>query len=295
MAAIRAFDVLLLILSLCALRSLLARHFGKIAGLWGMVFWGFWYQASGFIGTAQADGWAGMLTVLSGFLIATTHRRRLHYPLLAGLLMGWVILYKPVFIVLSPVAFLFILISNRSTDALDLLWTGLIYLAGMATAVGSVMAWLWWKGSLYEMIEIQMDLIPSVYARAASDTFWERIKFRVFPKMSEWAPLILLSFLSLVWLSESKKRMPALLGAWLLAGIACVAAQNKYFGYHFHPLVAPLAAGAAIMIGGFRKMYSEGGRRRAMLMHILIGRLSVPGLTRHVTRYGKETRAVFRL
>lgn len=246
MWGIRLIDGLILAGALAAAAGFAGRLGGRMAGWWAPVFLGFWYAREGYWCVNQPDGWAAMLTMAAAALLIPARRYGWFRAILAGLLMGWVTLYKPPFGLLVPLV-------------LGWLWWGpgpreprrtrllksLAYLVSTGVPVIAVGVWMARAGGLESMVATVLEFNCSIYWSFGRLSL-AQIAVRTGEGLWCRAPLLLAAGLGILYLLLTNRRRALLLGLWCLAAVALVCIQAKFLDYHWLILLAPFSVAAAL-------------------------------------------------
>lgn len=226
------------------------------AGLWGIAFLVGPYFALGWWHTAQPDGWAAMLG-----LVAVALAWQVRWPawvrgLIAGVLLGWIALYKPPLYAVFPLLLLAALALDRGSalPSQDRSSVALSMLAGVVLSVGVVVAWLGWRGGLDDAWSVLVVFNSKVYMQ---DTQFSARWLQRF-LLSIARPEYVLAAVGFAWLAGRDAALSRLLTAWFSVGVLLVFLQMKGFGYHWTILSGVVAVGA--------------GAATVYALHLLTGR-----------------------
>jgi hypothetical protein len=238
------------------------------------------HYSTDFYNTAQPDAWiAAMSAIAMAALLRPDQDRRLGLTVLAALLVGTGLLQKPTFAIWLPLPALAIMLSTR-----PLAWRlPVAALLSVVTLVPAaiVAAWFQSRGALPQLIEgylslnleLSRNLTGSVWRAAA----WSLVRVQVTP-LGLALPAALLG---ITWLWKSDRRASLLLLAWAAGAWVSVAAQRRFFPYHWQPVfwsVAPLA-GIGFSMALRRPEGSSFAPARALaggLLALLVALLVIP-------------------
>lgn len=268
-AAVRAVDLLFLAGATFACQRI-ARHWMPPAwARWAGVVLVLWYLSGSFWHTAQPDGWVafGMLGAVAA-VVAAPQERRWHWGCV-GVFGGLAVLVKPLYGVFLAV---FVLEGWRGRLAGDrrglvvaLLWLG----AGFGAVLGAAFAWFASREALDAALEAAFVYPSRVYAGSLGLDPLGRAKgvAEFLRNGTVAAPLAASALVGGLWLWRSRRGEALRVGAWLLLAFAIVAAQNRFFTYHWLAVQAPL-----VLLGfaGLHALYAGGsgghgiGRRFAV-------------------------------
>jgi 4-amino-4-deoxy-L-arabinose transferase-like glycosyltransferase len=253
MWSVRILDLPILIAGMSALGFITARVTSRMVGYWAalsyLVFLGYltWFH------TAEPDAWAGSFIILG---VASLFGRRVSSAqlLISGVMIGCAGLVKPSFLAFGAVLVTYI-ICERPFGREWLLATASV--AGAALLpLAIAAAWFAWRGALGDLIDVHLLYPAKVYAGLASVHAGTLARgfFRYFfaGPILFGIPVIGIGAYSLWRNSRSTAWMVFI---WFAMSILCVAAQAKFFKYHWIPLFAPLiilaAVGCDSLLAGF--------------------------------------------
>lgn len=252
---IRAFDLLVL----AAGARATARLGGRAAA--GLLV--LWYASGTFWDTCQADGWIGLLLAAWVAWLDTAPDRPAYHEVAATALVGAVVFgLKPPLVVLGALYPAY-LVQVRSVSWGAALTRALPAALGAAALGAGGAAALHLAGGLGPMVEIYRGFLLGDYAEVyPGGPAVHLARLARFFLATPQFPLVLLPLGVALTRGEGRARF---LGTWILAGTACVAAQGRYFSYHWRVLFPALAALAA---PGYAAL-AEGEGARARLGRLL--------------------------
>lgn len=242
LAAIRAVDLLFQAAAAALLYRLGSALVGRRAALLGALWYAGLYLHRGFWSTAQAESFAALPTLLCFALCRRARGRCAPSRLfLSGMLVGGVALLKYP-LALPCLAALLLHPSRRGSRGSWLIPRGSWLLAGGAFVLASAWAWLVGGGAWEAYLEIQREFVAP-YARIVHGeaSWWGRAGSGAGRFAAANALPCLLAVAGILCLRHLGRRAAAFLLLWLALAAVAVAAQGKYFGYHWIPVLPPLA------------------------------------------------------
>jgi hypothetical protein len=229
---IRAFDLVLLALGYRATRQVGGPGAARLLVLW--------YASGTYWDTCQADGWIGLLLVGWVAWLDQDPWRSASREMAGTALVGAIVLgLKPPLVVLGALYPIY-LVCSRGERGIWALGRGLGAAAGAGILGAIGAAALDAAGGLEPMMEIYRGFLMGDYAEvypAGMAVFFARAGrfFMLTPQF----PLALLVIAAAAWYRPSHRTLFWV--AWVALGTACVAAQGRYFSYHWRVLFPPLA------------------------------------------------------
>lgn len=239
------------------------------------------YASLGYHETAQPDCWANAILVI-GLVPAlrsadgTFDRYSPWRVARACLAVGAVVLFKPTYGALAavPVAIvLWHLLRDRREGVVKPSLSAVValpMLAGLAP-LALCLLWLWATGALSTMWDVVIVWNSSVYASSqmVDPRLLAYSTVRGFLSNVQWWPLAIFATVGL--LSEFRTRRAVLVMIWAAAATLEIAAQRKFWGYHWTPLLGPIAVGISFLVApldavtGWRVWRSRIGRTVALV------------------------------
>jgi hypothetical protein len=201
------------------------------------------HYSTDFFNTAQPDAWiAAVSAIAMALLLRPDLDRRLGFATLAALLLGLGLLQKPTFAIWLPLPALAVLLVAR-----PLAWR-LAVAAGLSlvTLVPAAAAAAWFnsQGALPQLLEgyltLNLELTRNLTGGVGRALAWSVVRAQVTP-LGLALPA---AALGAAWLWKADRRASLLLVAWAAGAWVAVAAQRRFFAYHWQPVfwsVAPLA------------------------------------------------------
>jgi hypothetical protein len=247
MWGVRLFDVIVAaIASFVFYNGLRSLTTWRIAACAGFALY-YWTAAAGWFYTATPEPWTGFLCVIAIMPCLTSSEAMRNRDLaLSGFLVGCVGLSKPIYLIVGLTPLLSIMFLQDLTLR-QRAGLALALAVGAAAPIILVYGYFAWRGGLSQAIEVQILYPLSTYAyldnmprgKIAVDGFAE---FFARPTVALLVPFVALG----VWASRKQPQIlwPTL--GWLAATVFAVAAQGKYYFYHWFPVYAPLLLFAAL-------------------------------------------------
>lgn len=307
MLGVRALDLAAAVTTACVLAAALSRFLGPVPAWLGGLTYAALYLRLGFWGMAQAESFANLWTAIAlilwlraGEVISPlrssgrvpagpgTHGVggsviRSSFP--AGAAAALALLLKvtvllPLAGALGAVSFLR---TRRAAVRVEGV-SGLALLSGLAAVLGIVLLAMVLSGAGAAYLEIQHGFVAGYVAMARDDlaaTGWQYL----------WRLYALPLALAIVGLWSVSGRGRLLLGTWLIAAALSVWVQRKYFGYHWTPVLLPLAglagAGLAALLSPLQRLTARRAWAGAATGALLIALWSVE---REASGYGAALR-----
>ena len=246
----RLFDIVLQLAAACVLWRFPVCAPAPLTGLLAASMYMAAYTTLGFHETAQPDSWAnailvmGLVPLLSAEipLDSSLMRRRLFWACAS---VSVAVLFKPTYGALGAVP-LAVLIAETRRNA-DGLREGALPRALVAAAMGFLAplllcaGWLASKGALGAMWDVVIRWNSAVYAREGASDLRHMAYSAVHAYFENlrWWPLALVSGVALV--GSLRARRAPVMALWTAMVVVEIAAQRKFWGYHWTPLIGPLA------------------------------------------------------
>ena len=240
---VRLLDLAFVTAGAVAVAAIVRRFVPGYAGLVTALFLVLTHYSTDFYNTAQPDAWIAAISAIAmAALLAPNLDRRLGLAVLAALLLGLGLLQKPTFAIWLPLPALAIMLSER-----PLAWrvpvAALLSIVTLVPAAGAA-AWFQSRGALPQLIEgylsLNLELSRNLTGSVWRAAVWSVVRAQVTP-LGLTLPA---AALGIAWLWKSDRRASLLLIAWAAGAWVAVAAQRRFFIYHWQPVfwsVAPLA------------------------------------------------------
>jgi len=262
MWGIRAFDIAISAIGAYAFFKGVAALTDRRIGAWAAFALYFWIASEGWFFTATPEPWTGWLCVLAiAPLLARTAAPGHSRMAMAGFLIGCAGLIKPLYLAVGIAPLLAIVLapgltrSRRAALALSLA-------AAAAAPIVLACAYYAWRGSLAEAIDVHLRYAASSYAaiNTGDSAIQGFAEFFARPAVALAAPFVALG----AWELRDRPHVlwPCL--GWLAALMFAVAAQRKYYVYHWMPAYAPLILLAAVGVHGLVR--DRGSGRPVMIL-----------------------------
>ncbi len=248
MWTVRLVDILLLFVGLWGVGALAARLAGREARLWAMALAGLWYAGSNYGDVSQPDGWAAMLTALALGLAVSPRPAAWLRAVLAGLLMSWVALYKPILLVLAPLPLLALDLGAAQRSTRSWLTVTGAYCAAYGALVALVVLWVALRGAMPQMLETLLFFNKAVYWTSRPVGLAQMLALTG-AYLLPLSPFVLLGIYGLTRTSPACRRVRAALILWALLGLALVLLQGRFYPYHWHLLYFAVATAAGVGVG----------------------------------------------
>jgi hypothetical protein len=283
MLGVRAFDLAAAVATACLLSASLRQLLGPAPAWMGGLTYAALYLRLGYWGMAQAESFANLWTAVALVLwlrvglghqgIRSSGRVPAKWlsvitPFAAGAAVAAALLLK--ITVLLPLMGALGTVSLRR--GLRAGWcaemvSAAALLGGLAAITGAVFVGMALSGAGAAYLEIQRGFVsgyvaiaPDGLARAGWHYLWRL-----------YAVPLLLAALGM-WAARQPARL--LLGTWLIAAALSVGVQRKYFGYHWTPVLLPLAglagAGLAALLSPARRLTGRHGPTAVIAGALLI-------------------------
>jgi len=294
MWGIRVFDLLVLAAAGMSVARIAEELGGRGVGALTALAFSLQYLGTGYFETAQPDGWAGALLVMS-FVPLTRDERGTSASdvILSSLLTGSCVLVKPTYATFLGVPLVYVLLSRCSGFPQKLRLAGLAALAFVVPSLVAV-GWFAWRGALNELTDTFIGFamaqalipVPGVDSSFRGTLF--RFAHRIYANPATVCGLIG-AFVALFSLWRTRPRSAAVLVAGLGFSFFSVYVQQRYWNrYQWHPAYMTLTLLAGIGVG---RLWHDGPRRGARVVAVGLGIALLITLThepaRQVYRWGQ--------
>ena len=241
---IRAFDLLLVLPCAVLIGRTAARFAGRATGIGAALLWVLAYANTGFMNTAQPDGWVawGLLFALAPLLLRPGPAS---VPLLAvaGGAAALAALLKPHYAAFLALPLLLAALDARAAERPRLA------LAALGGFLAPVIAWLAIAGATGTLAPFHEAVIRFNAEKNTAGLLAALSESLSYGFLED--PVILLGLplaaAGIAPLARSDRRAALLLGAWLVLALPLILLQRPYYPYRLHivsPVIAMLAAAA---------------------------------------------------
>jgi hypothetical protein len=256
---VRVFDLALMASSAFAVAVAVRRYAPGTTAAWIALLLLLTYYASDFANTAQPDAWIGALAAIAmAVLLRPDLDERLGLASLAAVVMGLGLVQKPTFLALLPLPALAVLLLPGRTLARRAVVATLLTLAALLPAVLTV-AWFAAEGELARLVEgyvtLNVEMSRQVVGGVGRGLFYT-LDFAL--RMPAAALLLPAAAVGAVHLWPRDRRACLLLLAWGAGMALGIAAQRRYWPYHWHPFAWSLGPLAGI---GLAAVFADGDAR----------------------------------
>ena len=245
MWSIRVLDLPLILTGMVAVGTMTARITSPRRGWWAAVALMLWIASLTPFQTVQPDTWAAVLITLAIWPLVE-RRATLAELMFAGTMIGCAVLVKPLylgFLVLPMVHIFQEEYSKSGKIGLDAQSrTRLAATAGMALVPPLVaVAWFAHNGALRALIEVHLLYNLQVYSRTGLPRRWNVIRGVaefVFSTVVVFVLPVIATGAYFLW--RKYRATAGLILTWLVVACACVAAQGKFYKYHWVLIFPPV-------------------------------------------------------
>ncbi len=237
------------------------------------------HYATDFNNTAQPDAWIAAVSAIAvALLLRPDLDRKLGLATLAALLLGVGLLQKPTFASWLPLPALAILLSARPLAWRLTVAAGLSLIALLPAAAAA--AWFQSQGALPQLIEgyltLNLELSRNLTGSVWRAMVWSVVRAQVTP-LGLTLPA---AALGIAWLWKADRRASLLLVAWAAGAWVALAAQRRFFPYHWQPVfwsVAPLAGiGFSVALRRSEEAIAPARLLAGGLLGLLVALLVIP-------------------
>lgn len=265
MLAIRLLDLIWQCATVLLVSLLVERLFSnRLASVTAGLLYALSYYSFDFWNTAQTDGFL-TLPVVAGVLLYTHYRQtgRTWLLLTSGASIGTAVLFKYPIGILFMLLLLKVVASEKSSRAR----AAVAITLGFALPIGAFLAVSVGRGAWHDFLLIQTTYLPGYSSGALRDA---PVASRLAGLLAYLVanPLMLLPLVSVLvfWLLRRRAGWEAsdVISLWWLGALLHLVAQNKFYGYHGLPLLAPGAILLACFVAAtYERVHNK---RRANLV-----------------------------
>jgi hypothetical protein len=238
--SIRVVDAAILLTSTVVVGRTAAALTSRLIGRWAALVYFLWYASHSYWHTAQPDGWTGMVLVIAlGPVLAHANRASPGRLSAAGLAIGAVTLFKPIYaaFLLLPLVHVAGTPSLRRVSAMTSVAAG--WLLPVALAVG----WFHVRGALDDLMEVHIRSAAAYAVLSPGNRLRGLVEYFLSSRVVAVALPLCLYGGVVLW-RGGRREVAAVLGGWALIVTAAVVLQNRFFAYHWLPLLP-----AAVLLG----------------------------------------------
>jgi hypothetical protein len=266
--AIRVLDLLFVAAAAVAVARVTSRFADRSTARWAALFFVLWYASHSFWHTAQPDGWAGMLLIVaSAPLVAGRPPRPAHFVIL-GMAVGLATLTKPLHAALlaPPLAVVVVttLAGRRATATLALL-------GGWLLPIATAALWFWSQGALADLVNVHLRYS----AHYAATTSGGRLQGLVNDLLTRRVLAVGLPLgLYGAWvLWQTNRAATILFAGFVVVTTGIVVAQNRFFAYHWLPMLP-----SAVVLGavGARQLRTQAPVLAVLFVGVLLVHVLAP-------------------
>ena len=286
--AIRLLDLILFIATSSALGAVVGRRLGWQPAVGAAVLLVLWYFSGTYWHTAEPDGWVAMIMTLgmTPLLLAGRPVSRWRY-IVAGGLIGLVVLYKQLYAVFLLVPVLALLLDYRATAKREQTTpankTGLMsnYLVAgtflILAFVLPVILTVWWfvsqltlKGFMDAVVNYPAEIYVGLGVGGVGARMQGLLDYLLaIPLLLVLSPAIVFGAIE-TWRED--RVFSGVVLCWLGLALAAIVIQGRYFNYHWIPAIPPMVILAAY---GFTRALDSG---RRLVARGALGLLVISGL-----------------
>jgi hypothetical protein len=296
MTTIRFLDLLWSLATAFTIFALVARTLRRpwTAALAGVLY-PFHYYVLGYWHTAQTDGWlnlplaaASLFTVLALDSESSPGRFRWRW-LAVGAFVGLAFLFKYTAGIILPALIVLAAVRYRRRPKLARPAV-VLQVAGFVLPLVFMLCYLLVSGALPAFLESQLRLVPA-YARVGIEAgFFHRLvlmvaNFAANPNFWVGGVLglagLVVSVITLARGRPEDRILPLLAIIWLGAALVSLLVQGRFFGYHYLPVLAPLAVLCGIALDPVIRRVRRAWQTAAVFCAVLFGLVVVSDYPRY--------------
>lgn len=230
--SIRIIDAVLLIFAAMAVLRAAAALTDAVTARWAALIFFLWYASQSYWHTAQPDGWTGMLLIIAlAPLLSRTAPMSVSRALGIGFCVGLATLFKPLWATFLLLPLIHVVTTQPPRRAVPALGVVVGWLLPLALTVG----WFSLRGALDDLIAVHLEY-SAFYAGLSPGNRMRGLADYVLTSRVISVALPIVAYGSvMLW----RRRRPAaiMLGAWMALVVGGVVLQNRFFAYHWLPLL----------------------------------------------------------
>ncbi len=245
---IRIFDLIFLVCSSYVLVRFVRELTNKTIAKWAGLLVILWYASGSYWHSAQPDGWAAMLMILTMVSLTINQETIPKTNLfLAGVFFGCTLLLKSIYF-LFWIPIMVTLFFSSSKNIRGTITKSLLVLAGFLIPLGFCTLWFTMNGALNDFLDVYLVYPIAVYSlgNSTSFEFLSKGMIEYFLGSPVIAVVFPVSILGLFCLYRDKKILAVEMASWILASFLCVFLQGRFFTYHWLVIYPPITILAAI-------------------------------------------------
>ncbi len=239
--SIRIVDAIGLCLTAAAIARIVAAGADRVIARWAALLFVLWYASQSYWHTAQPDGWTGMVLIIAiAPLLTIPAPLSLRRALVIGAAIGLTTLFKPLWAAFLVLPLLHVAMTRTSRRIP--LAAGAI--AGWLLPIAIAGLWFWSHGALDELIAVHLRY-SSLYAgqagagleatQASPGRLRGLVDYVLTTRVIDVALPVIAYGAVVLWRRHRAGALVAI--AWIAIVIAAVVAQNRFFAYHWLPLL----------------------------------------------------------
>jgi hypothetical protein len=246
--SIRVLDVLLLLAATAAVARAATHLTSQSIGRGAALVYFLWYASHSFWNTAQPDGWAGMLLILALTpAFSSTSPINIRQAAVIGICVGLITLFKPIGIVflVPPIVYLATIVApRRLVSHLGVL------VAGWLTPLVLMGAWFFVRGALDELITVHLKYSALYVGLSPGDPLRGLVDYFLLDRVVGVALPLMAYGGFLLW--RRRRPVAVLLLSWAAVVAFSVVLQNRFYAYHWLPMLPAATVLAAVAFDDVR-------------------------------------------
>ena len=257
--SIRVLDLPLILTGTVAVAMITARITSPLRGRWAAVAFMLWIASLTQFQPVQPDTWAAVLITLAVWPLVE-RRPTLAELMFSGAMIGCAVLVKPLYLAFLALPMVQIFEEEWSKSGKFRLnaqsCTRLAAMAGMALVPPLIaVAWFAHRGGLRALVDVHLLYNVRVYSRTGSSRRWNAIRGVAEFFFSTVVVFILpMIATGAYFLWRNFRAAAGLILTWLVIACACVAAQGKFYKYHWVLVFPPVLFLASLGFDSLRSV-----------------------------------------